>query len=78
MGEEAIKRLVESTASEVVRGSDEGSRGAGPTAQGWDQVVGGGQPRQQVALTWLLVDKVNQLMREHPQLFKVEEFNKHL
>ena len=32
LGEEAIERLVESTASEVARGSDEGSRGAGPTA----------------------------------------------
>ena len=42
MGEEAIEWLVESTASEVMRGSDEGSRGAGLTAQGWDQVVGSG------------------------------------
>ena len=78
MGEEAIEQLVESTASEVARGSDEGSRAAGLTAQGWDQVVGSGRPRQQVALAWLSVDEVNQLIREHPQLFELEEFDKHL
>ena len=78
MGEEAIKQLVESTASEVMKGSVKGSGSVGLTAQGQDQPVGGSRLRQQVALTWLPVDKVNWLTKEHPQLFKVEEFNKHL
>ena len=78
MGEEAIEQLVESTASEVAKGSVEGSGSVGPTAQGQDQLVGSSQLRQQVALTWLLVDEVNWLMKEHPQLFEVEEFDRHL
>ena len=77
-GAEAIEQLVESTASEVARGSVEGSGSAGPTAQGQDQAVGGGRPRRQVALTWPPVDEVNRLTREHPQLFEVEEFDRHL
>ena len=42
MGEEAIEQLVESTASEVVRGLVKGSGSAGLTAQGQDQAVGSG------------------------------------
>ena len=78
MGEEVIEQLVESTASEVMKGSVKGSGSVGLTAQGQDQLVGSSRLRWQVALTWLLVDEVNQLTKEHPQLFEVEEFDRHL
>ena len=78
LGEEVIEWLVEDAARGVEGRCGVESQSASQATQSQDQGGGGGWPRRQVATAWPQVNDVNRLTREKPELFEIEQFNKHL